>query len=177
MLKAIKLFVVFFLLSRSWSLTTHHACTTVAIFKTCWQTFSYKHFSGWETIFDVFLSFPLQKMTWESPASQHRTSRPHHHSQLMPWMPKRPTSLLHTCWVKVIQRRTATSARSIIITTTIIIMLDCRTRMKNTRCQRHRQRKSIRRTIRLSTVIKWSDKSTTYRDKCAHGWEPIRKYF
>lgn len=146
-----------------------------AIFKTCWQTFGYKHFSGRENCSqDAFCFVSLQRMIWASPASRPRTSRRHRHSQPMQWTLKPPTMLPRTCWVRVIQRRIATSDRSITITTTIIIMLDFRTPTKNTRCQRRPQLKSTQRIIRLSTVIKWSGKSTSSRDKSPWTW---RKYF
>lgn len=57
--KSHKIFRRFFFCS--WSLTTRHACFS-AIFKTWWQTLSYKHFSGRETFLKyswTFFSFPV----------------------------------------------------------------------------------------------------------------------
>lgn len=58
---------IFRLSSWSWSLTTHRACTMYpsrAIFKTCWQTLTYKQLSGRERKFLKQCLFPFHYRGW-----------------------------------------------------------------------------------------------------------------
>lgn len=153
-------------------LNTHHACTLHAIFKKCWQTSSYKHFSGREKISSrnwfFYLLFSLQKMTWAWVAVlQHRTFK-HHRLNLRTASTHRPPILWHrTCWVKLTRRKTVILGQFITTTTTPITTRDFRTLTRNIKCLRRLQRTFIP-TTKGSMDMEWSDKLNTSPDKL-HG--------
>lgn len=152
-----------------------------AIFKECWQTLSYKHFSGREKFsreidFFIFVFFvALQKMIWVWAAVlRHRTFKHHRLNLHMLWTHRPPILWHRICWVKLMRRKTATLVQSIIITTILTITRDFLTLTRNTKCQ-HRPPQMFTSTIRDFTAMEWSDKSNTSLDKFHGKWK--EKYF
>lgn len=104
-------------------------------------------------------------MIWVWAAVLHHRTFKHHRLNLhMRWTHRPPILWHHTCWVKLMRRKTAISVQFIITITTLTITRDFLTLTRNTKCLHHPPQ-MFTSIIRASMDTEWSGKSNTSPDK------------